>query len=107
MRYIREFQTGTGSDPRDKWIAVFKCDACGHEDWIPMSDRHTFKKEPRTCPACKVKEPEDLAKLLAQKASLEAEQVRISLELERITAQLRAYDHREAECPVVAPCSCR
>lgn len=90
MKYLRRFQTGTGgSDPRSKWVAVYKCESCGNEEWITMGDPLTFRTGNRVCPKCQALEPEDKRKSLeVRRSELEQQQARIKSEIDRIIEEL-------------------
>lgn len=93
MIFIRQFQTGTGRDPRDKWIAVYKCDACGHEAWLEMYDPTQYNKDPRRCPECGSMGAEDLRKSLeARRASLEAQEAKVRLEIEKVIQEIEQLE---------------
>lgn len=97
MTYIREFQTGYGNDPRNKWYAVYKCDACGHEEWIHMPTPSTFDRtRARECPKCHSVGVEDLRNALAaKKAALEAEEARVRAEIEKVIAEIDRLSTKE------------
>jgi hypothetical protein len=90
LRYVREFQSGTGgSDPRNKWYAVYQCDACGAQSDLHMPDRGTFIRRERPCPKCGALNPESLRKSLeSKKASLEAQSRHIQSEIEKVIEEL-------------------
>lgn len=90
MKYIREYQNGCGgSDPRNKWFAVYKCAACGHESDIIMSDPSSFDRRDRRCPKCGAMEAGDLRKNLETKrVSLEAQRKVIQREIDDVIRQL-------------------
>jgi len=97
MKFIREFESGAGgSDPRNKWYAVYLCAACGYEDNIHSSNRDTFDRRDRRCPKCGAMDAQDLRKNLElKKASLEAEHKRIQGEIEGIIAQMNCLPVKE------------
>lgn len=96
MIYKRQFQTGFGSDPRRKWYAVYKCEACEHEAWIEMYDPHLFNKEPRRCPECQSFGAEDLRKSLeAKRASLEAQEAQVRAEIEKVIIEIGKLEQKE------------
>lgn len=89
MKYTREFQSGFGNDPRNKWYAVYKCDACGHEEWVHMPMRSTFDRRPRTCPKCHSLGAEDLRNVLeAKKAELQAQEAKVRAEIDKVIAEI-------------------
>jgi len=97
MVFKREFKNGTGNDPRDTWYAVYKCDACGHDEWIHMSDRYTFRREPRVCPKCHCMGAEDLRKSLeAKRTKLQAEQDRVRKEIEKVIQEIQQLERSPA-----------
>jgi hypothetical protein len=97
MIYKREFQTGTGTDPRDKWYAVYHCYACGNEEWIPMGMHSSFDRRPRVCPKCHCLGAEDLRKSLeAKRAQLQAEEARVRQEIEKVLQELQQLERSPA-----------
>jgi len=90
MIYKREFKSGTGNDPRDTWYAVYKCDACGNEEWVHMSDRYTFRRVPRVCPKCHSMGAEDLRK------SLEAKRDELRAEIEKVIQEINQLEGKVA-----------
>ena len=90
MYFVKFFKTGYGgSDPRDRTIAVYKCEGCGHIEWYTISSQSTFLKEPRICPKCKSMGVEDLRKSLeAKRADLEARQQKVRAEIEKVIVEL-------------------
>lgn len=90
MKYIREYQNGCGgSDPRNKWFAVYECSACGHEERIIIPNRGTFNRRDRRCPECGALDAEDLRnKLQTRWAALEAQRQDIQKEIDNIIKQL-------------------
>ena len=90
MYFKRFFQTGAGgSDPRDKTVAVYHCDACANEEWYIIPYGSTFMKEPRVCPKCKSMGLDDLRKNLETKRDdLLAKQAQVKAEIERVIAEL-------------------
>jgi hypothetical protein len=97
MVYVREFQTGTGKDPRDKWFAVYHCDACGHEEWIHMYDRYAFDKRPRECPKCHSLGVEDLRKNLeARRAALLDQESKVRAEIEKVIKEIEQLERKPA-----------
>lgn len=98
MKYIRKFQSGAGgSDPRNKWYAVYKCAACGHDEWVRISNVQTFIPRDRACPQCGVMDPEDLRKNLELKrASLEAQEAQVRAEIEKVIEELNRLQEEKA-----------
>lgn len=90
MKFIREYQNGCGgSDPRNKWFAVYKCAACGHEADIRMADPSSFDRRDRRCPECGAMDAEDLRNNLeTRRAALEAQRHAIQQEIDNIIKQL-------------------
>jgi DNA replicative helicase MCM subunit Mcm2 (Cdc46/Mcm family) len=97
MIYQREFQNGFGNDPRNKWYAVFHCDACGHNEWVPMPWRDSFDKGPRVCPKCHSLGVEDLRKSLeAKRARLQAQEAQVREEIEKVIQELQQLERSPA-----------
>lgn len=93
MIFVREFESGFGHDPRNKWYAVYKCDACGHEDYIHMPMPSIFNRNPRKCPKCHCLRAEDLRKSLAiKKAQLEAERARLDREIAELVVEMETKE---------------
>lgn len=90
MKYIREYQNGCGgSDPRNKWFAVYECGACGHEASIIISNRGTFDRRDRRCPECGALDAKDLRNNLeTRRAALETQRRAIQQEIDDIIKQL-------------------
>lgn len=97
MKYIRKFQSGTGgSDPRNKWNAVYKCGACGHEEWVRIADLATFAGRDRVCPACGAMDALDLRKNLELKrAALEEQRASLDREIEKLVAEIESLPVEE------------
>ena len=97
MKYIRKFQSGTGgSDPRNNWNAVYKCSACGHEEWKRIGDVGTFAGHDILCPKCGALDAEDLRKNLeARRASLEAQESLVRAEIEKVCAEIERLQQKE------------
>ena len=90
MYFKRFFQTGSGgSDPRDKTVAVYKCDACKNEEWYVIPHGSTFMKEPRVCPKCHSMGVDDLRKNLeTRRDDLKAQEENIKAEIEKVISEL-------------------
>jgi len=90
MKYIREFDSGSGgTDPRNKCYAVYECGACGHEADILVSDRASFIRRDRRCPACGAMDAQDLRKSLElERASLEEQHRLIQVEIDRVITKM-------------------
>jgi len=97
MVYKREFQTGFGNDPRNKWYAVYHCDACGHEEWVPMGMQSSFDRRPRPCPKCHSMGVENLRKNLeAKRVELEAREKQVRLEIEKVIQEIQQLERSPA-----------
>ena len=91
MKYTREFLSGSKTDVRSKWFAVFSCDECGKESFIEMWDKFRFDKiNPRECPYCHSYGKEDYINNLKTKiADLTKTRSRIDVEIEQLTKEVQ------------------
>lgn len=103
MYFKRFFRTGyDGSDPRDRHVAEFICDACGHKDWVITTQPESFDKDVRRCPKCHSLGLDDHRKNLeGKRRDLEAQQLKVREEIEKVIAELDRL--KTVEQPVEQP----
>ena len=97
MYFKRFFQTGIGgSDPRNRTVAVYQCDACGHDEWYVIPNAETFTKDLRRCPKCQAMGAEDLRKNLeARRAELLAQEVKVRAEIEKVILEIERLEQQK------------
>ncbi len=89
MIFERFFQN---SEARQGKFAVYKCNACGHIEWLPVSNP-PFQTTPRPCPVCKAEDGGDARRELERRRDELAKEIEIrQAERDQVLVELEVME---------------